>query len=290
MHFQIFVQFEEFVKEVASFSKDLEEDEWLNEEIKNIERQIRDVEIEKAAIRYRRELWSIQMNKYRNIEDIVSQEYNHLVFREKELIDEVTSLNEESLQVKEFLEKLMQINVVNDAFHIWYTGPYGTINNFRLGSLPVKPIDHNEVNAALGQVALVIHTLAEKAGVKFKSFIISPLGNNPKIMKADDRRTMYPLFLDPTSFSFFPKRNFNLALSGFMSCVLELGDYVANYDPTMSMPYKIDLIESKIGEISFVYGVDDEVWTRALKFTLSNVKWIIAWYTKHGNNISSKQE
>lgn len=208
-----------------------------------------------------------------------------MLCRNIELEDEVSSLEDATVQIKEFLEKLMQINVVNDAFHIWYTGPYGTINNFRLGNLPVKPIDHNEINAALGQTALVVYILSDKAGIKFKNYIISPMGNNSKILKADDKRNVYPLYLDPASFSFFPKRNFNLALCGFMCCVQELGEYVANYDPTMSMPYKIDLLESKIGEISFIYGVDDEIWTRSLKFMLSNVKWIIAWYTKHGSNI-----
>jgi len=37
-------------------------------------------------------------------------------------------------------ERLRHTNVYNDAFHIWHHGPFGTINNFRLGRLPNAPV------------------------------------------------------------------------------------------------------------------------------------------------------
>ena len=38
------------------------------------------------------------------------------------------------------LEMLKRTNVLNDAFHIWHDGDFGTINNFRLGRLPNVPV------------------------------------------------------------------------------------------------------------------------------------------------------
>lgn len=38
------------------------------------------------------------------------------------------------------VEMLKRINVLNDAFHIWHDGDFGTINNFRLGRLPNVPV------------------------------------------------------------------------------------------------------------------------------------------------------
>eukprot|EP00959_Pyramimonas_sp_CCMP1952_P076087 1590125-Pyramimonas_sp.AAC.1 len=35
---------------------------------------------------------------------------------------------------------LRRTSVYNDAFHIWHSGPFGTINNFRLGRLPSAPV------------------------------------------------------------------------------------------------------------------------------------------------------
>ncbi len=184
-------------------------------------------------------------------------------------------------------DKLLQINVLNDAFYVWYAGPYGTINNFRLGNTSIKPIESNELNAGLGEASLAIYIIASRCGIDLKNYCIIPMGSFPKIVKVEDRtKTVYPLYIDQGSFSFFPKRNFNLALTGFLHCLNEIGDFVASYDPTMGMPYKINIQELKIGDISFTYGVDDEIWTRSLKFVLSNIKWIIAWYSKHGKSLS----
>jgi beclin 1 len=205
----------------------------------------------------------------------------------KELDDEIASISQEIDRVTISLNKLLQINPLNDAFYIWYAGPYATINNFRLGNTQVKPIESNEINSALGETALVLYLIAFKCHFEFKNYNIIPMGSFPKIIKLDDRsKTIYSLYIDQTSFSLFPKRNFNAALTGLLSCIQELGDYVASYDPTMTMPYKINISENKINEVSTVYGLDDEIWTRSLKFMLSNVKWLIAWSTKHSKTLS----
>lgn len=36
-------------------------------------------------------------------------------------------------------QRLMQINVLNDAFYIWFCGPFATINGFRVGKLANFP-------------------------------------------------------------------------------------------------------------------------------------------------------
>ena len=38
------------------------------------------------------------------------------------------------------MEQLKHTNVLNDAFHIFHDGDFGTINNFRLGRLPKIPV------------------------------------------------------------------------------------------------------------------------------------------------------
>ncbi len=220
----------------------------------------------------------------RKIRDAMTQRLNQLTGDNHATTDQIASVDDETNRVIATLDRYKQINAMNDAFYIWYAGPYATINSFRLGNLTNKPIEHTEINAALGQAALVLHVIALKANIELKHFLISPMGSFPKIVRGDDRRTTYPLFIDSSSFTLFPTRNFNLALQGFMSCIQEVGEYISNYDPTLSVPYKISVHESRIGDLSFVYGSDDEVWTRALKFMLADIKWIIAWYTKHCNS------
>jgi beclin 1 len=50
--------------------------------------------------------------------------------------DECRSLECQISYTKSQLEKLKSTNVFNLVFNIWYSGHFGTINNFRLGRLP----------------------------------------------------------------------------------------------------------------------------------------------------------
>lgn len=38
------------------------------------------------------------------------------------------------------IARLSAINIVNEVFRIWYTGPFGTINGLRLGRTPSAPV------------------------------------------------------------------------------------------------------------------------------------------------------
>jgi beclin 1 len=42
------------------------------------------------------------------------------------------------------------------AFFIWKDGEYGTINGLRLGRLPNENVEWTEINAAFGQVAMLL--------------------------------------------------------------------------------------------------------------------------------------
>eukprot|EP01038_Epipyxis_sp_PR26KG_P005991 gene5991-8249_t len=256
----------------------------LDDEIMNLKEKIKQTKLRHKDIQTKRSNLSVNLFQSRQMRDALLDRVNLLTCQQSRVLEEIASLNDDYNRVISNLNKFKQINSINDAFYIWYSGPYATINNFRLGTLPNKPIEWNEINCALGQAALVIHIIASKAGVDFKKYCIVPMGSFPKLVKADDKRTSFPLFLDSGPLIFFPKKNFNLALLGFITCIQELGDFISNYDPTLSLPYKISIPESRIGDLSFSYGTDEELWTRALKFMLSNIKWIIAWYSKHCNS------
>lgn len=58
------------------------------------------------------------------------------------------------------VEALNKTNVINDAFHIAHNDMFATINGFRLGSVQSQPVDWDEINAAWGQTALLVQTLA----------------------------------------------------------------------------------------------------------------------------------
>lgn len=80
------------------------------------------------------------------------------------------------------LDKLSRTNVFNATFHIWHKGHFGTINNFRLGRLPSAPVDWSEINAAWGQTALLLNSLARKINLTFDRFKLVPFGNHTHIL------------------------------------------------------------------------------------------------------------
>jgi len=284
------ISLKKYIKEIQECDvKDAANDDIasLDNEIEILEIQLAKIKVEKSSLRQKKTKLATELYEAQIVRDSMINRNNCLEYEINQVVENIQSVQSELACTESTLTKNKQINIMNDAFYIWFSGPFATINSLRLGNLPYKPIDFTEINAALGQAALAVHIVSSRAGIEFKSFVILPMGSFPKILKADDRRTSYPLFIDSSSSfylssqSMFPKRYFNLALTGFMTCIFEVGEYISNHDPTLSLPYRIVIADSKISEVSFTYGVDEEVWTRALKFMLSNIKWIIAWYAKH---------
>ena len=79
------------------------------------------------------------------------------------------------------LERLERVDVCEDVFSIGSSGSFGTINSLRLGRLPGVTVDWAEINAALGQVALMLVTLAREAGARFHTHALLPMGSYSKV-------------------------------------------------------------------------------------------------------------
>jgi len=103
--------------------------------------------------------------------------------------DDNRMLQQENQTLVQDAEKFMKINVLNDAFFLWYSGPYGTINNFRLGNMSLKVVDWLEINTALGQTALALSTVALRLPQEkflFTKYMLYPMGSQTKVYKVSD--------------------------------------------------------------------------------------------------------
>ena len=92
-------------------------------------------------------------------------------------------------------------------FHIFrHQGPFGTINGFRLGRLPGVQVEWTEINAAWGQVVLLLSSLAKKMGLEFKRYRLVPFGNHSFLESVEDKskvrysHTLYKLYADGSQF------------------------------------------------------------------------------------------
>ena len=50
-------------------------------------------------------------------------------------------------------------------------------------------------------------------------------------------------------------------------------------DPVLRYPYEMS--SNKVNSLSGLHTSDEETWTRAMKFLLTNIKWAVVWAAKH---------
>lgn len=91
------------------------------------------------------------------------------------------------------LLKFQQLDATNDAFFIWHSGSIATINNCRLGLLPGHDSDWKEINAALGQAALMLLVVANRLAYRLEPYIVIPMGSFSAVARHGDEQNADPL-------------------------------------------------------------------------------------------------
>jgi len=205
-----------------------DKDDPVEVEMAALRQRLLEAKQRRLAVQDRRVLLAKKINQARQLRDEVQRRVNVLASQHAASVDELKATREDAATTATQLHKFSEISVINDAFYIWFAGPFATINNFRLGNSPVgRQVEWMEINAALGQAMLVVSIVASRAGLRFKHYTLHPYGSFSKVSKNDDRRILYNLFMDPTLFSLFPKSKFHPAMFGFLCCVKELGEHIS---------------------------------------------------------------
>lgn len=271
----------------------------LDEEIAGLEEEGRELDLEEEKFWRDRNAFSLTLADFQNERDALNMKYDH-----------------DSRQ----LERLQRTNVYNDAFCIGHDGYFGTINGLRLGRLTNPSVDWPEINAAWGQTALLLATIADKLGFQFQGYQLKPMGSMSRIEKVEFPRgspaqsaiggsaapsaapkiTILDLFSSgdlPLNLPWLHRR-FDAGMVAFLECLRQLGEFVENTPapvssnrrghtgitaPGLKLPYVIK--RDKIGDASIKLGFNqnDETWTRACKYTLTCCKFLLA----HASNVAS---
>lgn len=235
------------LKEEEAAGADLEtleqEKATLDEEIAALEEESRQLDVEEEAFWRDRNSFALTLADFQNERDALNMRYNH-----------------DSSQ----LERLQRTNVYNDAFCIGHDGYFGTINGLRLGRLTNPSVEWPEINAAWGQTALLLATIADKLNFTFQGYRVKPLGSTSRIEKLDypppsqsssstlggDRNTTATT--TPPSETATPKitvldlfssgdlplnlpwihRRFDAGMVAFLECLRQLGEFVERRPPS----------------------------------------------------------
>lgn len=148
-------------------------------------------------------------------------------------------------------------------------------------STSVVKVPWAEINAALGQLTLLLTLIQQRANLRYRHDLL-PCGSTSKIGirrgENTTATTIYNLYSDD-SFQLFGRRNFNVALQGLVQCVADAGDYMQTIDPTIAFPHSISYDnrgDVLIANIRVAYDNNNTVeWTRAMKYLLTNVKYVV---------------
>ena len=79
-------------------------------------------------------------------------------------------------------------------------------------------------------------------------------------------------------------RRYDHAMIAFLQCIKQIGDEAEALDRTFKLPYRIE--KDLINNVSIKYQIysTEETWTRALKFMLTNLKFLIFFACKRDNS------
>jgi hypothetical protein len=232
------------IDQLESELKDLELEE------KNLVNQLHNAELREEELLKEKEEKLNEEASLLQQEQIHLLEYSNYKRQLIKLEEKQESVDNLLRNTKFHFNRLRTVNVLNATFHIWHSGPFGTINYFRLGRLPDTPVEWEEINAGLGQVNLLLYCLARKVKLEFKRFRLVPFGNYSTIevievcstphysFKPGDELHMYRY--KGLKYYFEWDGKFDLGMVAFLDCLQQFEEKIRSIDPQFSMPYRIN--------------------------------------------------
>jgi len=233
-------------------------------------------------VRTKREQVNKQSQSLTELKTLWMHRYNQAVSERTRAISQYA---QQQMKLDEFqsdYEKLKEVNVLQDIFHIWHRGfAYATINGLRLGMVSTHPIKSkstapvirvqetnlfwnnssnnshavmensvpwHEINAGLGMIALLMQILQEKLKIYQSKYRIQPRGSSTSVCSRKTSQE-FSLFFQPAAFQFFARRNWNAALNILGHCLYEVVKEVERLGT---------LDESKIWNVPFGVVLDGD--------------------------------
>ncbi len=134
------------------------------------------------------------------------------------------------------LQQHQKLRVHEDLFSIARDGEFPVINGFRLGSSPSMPIEWEEINAALGEAALLLHVCASKLSFQFRIFRPVAIGNVSRMEQVGGAKEAY--LLAGSFRTAVMSSQFNTALGALLAATDQMAQAVGRKFG-VAPPYKV---------------------------------------------------
>jgi len=264
------------------------ENEDLDNEIADLEKELLKIRSQKATLQNQKAYLDQESRKLDGMERQFCVDANKFWVDVQTLHNEHAHVWQRMREVSEQVETMKKTNVFDDAFRISFNGIFGTINGLRLGRLPSDNVKWEEINAGLGQACLLLDVLANQCGkFKFRGYQLRPRGSYSVVVRQEgNKKEEAPLFQSSGGYSLFSTMECEKGLEWFLDCIRQLQDHAIKSDPNFKLYYKIE--GHKIGTSKEMYSVKhkenrknaDECWTKALKYMLIDLRYLLAWVSK----------
>lgn len=265
------------------------------DDLEELEAELKKLKATEVVLETGLQEFETEMQNVKDILQSVEEEQESIEMKEKEqwiqcnimkhkllsLEEQERSVNNQKMYAEAEIKKLKNSDVFNTTFHIWHSGHFGTINDHRLGRLPKEPVEWEEINAAWGQAALLLHSLAKNINVTFERYKLVPCGSWSYLVQLDSKNKVLPLYSEG-GITFVLDNRFDHAMVAFLDCLQQLKEKIGSGDDSFHLPYKMynGTIEDEKAEKSYSIKIQfnsQEGWTKALKFMLTNLKWALAF-------------
>ncbi|XP_058189382.1 beclin-1-like protein isoform X2 [Rhododendron vialii] len=195
------------------------------------------------------------------------------------------AIKETEKQCEKVTSELKELELKSICFTELEERYWHKFNNFQF-QLISHQVGWDEKNAAWGQACLLLHTMAQYFQPKFSYRIkVLPMGSYSQIM--DSRSNKYELY-GPVNL--FWSSRYDEAMKLFLTCLKEFAEFANSKDKEnnippekcFKLPFKIE--NDRVGNYSIAQSFNEEEnFTRALKYTLNNLKWVLFWFVGNTN-------
>ncbi|KAJ1612754.1 hypothetical protein OJ252_1151 [Cryptosporidium canis] len=205
----------------------------------------------------------VELRQNQSLELGLKQEFLHCESRRKGTENHISYL-------RAYLERLKKIDFLNFSFNIQIDNGISSINGLRPALLDADFDNWNEVNAALGASALLLHTILDRHKLPLS---INPNGSYSTIR--DFSSLVWPLHGSVLCNSDYNEcNNFDKGVSMFVLLIDSTFREIPGTDE--SLPYPVNQQENTIGGIcpNLLFN-ERESWNRAMSMNLINLKWLL---------------
>lgn len=141
-----------------------------------------------------------------------------------------------------------QNRTLSTMFDIRTNAAIGTVNGFRLGSLPdEETVDWSEINASLGQLSLMMAGLAKRLDLTYADYDVVPFGLRSYVRLVD---TIGFITLPLYSNTFKWNSRFDRGMVALINCSGQLERQIRQLDGDFKLPYVLELtaIQNGLGK------------------------------------------